>query len=305
MKKQVWLMMVACFYFLFPFILPPAEAASTDQRLEELESEVKQLQTAEQQYDFLKEEVKNFREFMQTQTKDYQDQIKAQQDNISSLVTHAFTIAGVILTAITVFLTWQWGQTRKEMNEIIELERKKLMEKLQKDLDQLREEMKQWIHGEKEQIEQRFTVMTEIIDREIQFRQTRILLVGADSSELIMNELDRELLQQQHIEVEPFLFKEDQFQKKLDQHSCDIVMYRYHPKPEPDETLQKVVTQLKEKDEFIPLVIYSKKHLKEEDKKQIDTYRWVWIANFYTTFINHIFTLSHAFSNMKKPEKGA
>ncbi|MFD1425202.1 hypothetical protein ACFQ4J_15910 [Laceyella tengchongensis] len=303
MKMQWYrIFVITLFICVYPIMAVYAESA--DARLEELETEMKQLQTVENQYDFLKEEVKSFREFMENQSKNYQEQVKAEKDGVYTFLSIVIGIGGILFTAFTFFFYWQWGQTRKDMQDLLETERKKAIDKFNTDLNEIRDGLKKWISKEKNEIESRFLVMTEMINREIKFRQTHILLVGGDEQATQINEQERELLQQHHIEIEPFIFEEGLFKERLGKRSFDIIMYRYRPTNQgQDLTLKNLITQLNVQNEFIPLVIYSKDKMVGEDKKQIDSYNWVWLANFYTTFINHLFTLSHAFSSMKSRDK--
>lgn len=302
-KRVFWLLLIVLFCWAVPDISAYAESAET--HLDALETEMNQLQTVENQYDFLKEEMKSFREFMQNETKNYQEQMKGERDGFYTLLSIMVAAASILLTVFTFLIYWQFGQSRKEMHELLELERKRILDKFNTEIEKVYDDMKQKLSQQKEELENRFQVMAEMIDREIRFRQTRILFVGADEQATEMNEQERKLLQQHLFAVEPFSFAETGFEKKLRDRSFDIVIYRYNGgKQGPDLTLRKIVDILITRGEFIPLIIYSKEHIDRNEKDEInERYSWVWLANLPSSLLNHLYTLSHAFTSMNPPEE--
>lgn len=235
------------------------------------EQDTIQVTAAEKHYEFLKEEIQNYRTFIQEERKQHQQFLTWTVGIVGSL--------GLLLLGI-----FGW-RTREDINAT----KDQLINEARL---QVEAEIKTLVESKSylKEAELKYNKLTELVTQKLDVESGKFLFVG--SEEKIKSMQGEELLTFGKAINEPVLVSQIE---DIDLEDYDVVVYRSNVDDQhEDEYLKSVLlpelTYLKNKKQIIPLVIYCKgrsEFLSGETEEAVNQYGLATIANYTTTLIDN------------------
>lgn len=266
-KLSIWGIAVTFFLALLVFISPTAFAENEkdlSDKVEKLEQKVDKLSAKDDSYDYLKEETKSYRQFVEKEWEMF-------------LYTFiSFLTIGV--TGVSGVLVYFNIQSRKDVENL----QKEIKEEAEREFNNVKRSVVT-------NLQSRVDSLEKMIEKEVWFQNSNILALDRGQLEEI---LSLSPLNKNNIKyaTPPLNNLSDLLAKK----EVDIVVYEYDIKNEEDSHIAGIIDKLRKHSEPIPIVIYYPKrgHLKNKD---IDRYKWHLFANSPVTLVTHTRSLVHFF----------
>ncbi|MFD1407516.1 hypothetical protein ACFQ49_05015 [Kroppenstedtia eburnea] len=269
-NPSFWGITVALFLAAFLTLHPgvfAAEKAEQDlsEKVEHLEKEMKQLSAKADSYDYLKEETKAYREF-----------VEGEWDRF---INWFIVFVGIASGAIA-FLNWT---SQKEIKNNVR--------------EQLHKQVEEELNRETKRLRSRIRDLEEVVSRESWLRSSKILALDRGR---LKNIISSSPLNQQNVTYDSPPF--NRLPYLLTKGEVDIIVYEYDHESEElrDEDLIYLLDQLKHHSNRsvpIPIVIYT--NGKNVDNTEIegllDQYEWYTYANHRITLIANTYSLTHAY----------
>lgn len=273
MKLSVWILLLLCL-FLIPFCaFAQTNVDNHEKRIQELETEVIKLKAQNEHYQFLKGEIKNYRENITNEEKGFTDFIK-----------FIIYVAGGLVTVAIGLLTFFGIKTYRNVAKWIK--------------ETTKQNMKKVISTEMESHTEKINALEQLITKQLRQNKCRVLIIGQETDRKSMGK-EIEELEKCVGEVEFMIFNEKEFKKKLEE-SIDAVVLKYQKNESinSDERLEAIVTLLNKTGQEIPLIIYYNGRLeeKEKDKETCNKYFWTNFSNSPCTLVGNVYMLAHAFN---------
>lgn len=248
-----------------------AEKSDQDlsEKVEQLEEEMKQLSAKDDSYDYLKEETKAYREF-----------VEGEWDRF---LNWFFGIIGIVSVMITAVITFFHMSSKKEIKNSVKAQ-----------LDQRVEEE---LNRETEKLKIRIRELEGVVNRESWLRNSKILALDRGKLKDIISSSP---LNQQNVTYDfpPF----NRLPYLLAKGEVDIVVYEYDHESEKqkDQDLIYLLDQLRRhsnRSVQIPIVMYTdgKEVRNTEVQKLLEAYEWYTYANHRITLVANTYGLTHAY----------
>ncbi|WP_139279139.1 hypothetical protein [Seinonella peptonophila] len=291
--------MTLLFSLLMPHSAFAAPAEETTKQIEELKQDIQQLKANDEVYKDIREEIKNYNDFMQQKNTD-----------LSSTFNLFITMITFLFTVIGAGFFYFAGQSKKETKEELarelaqskeESERalKKAQIEIQTSFETQLQEMRTKTEQEfKKILDWEFNTFKQMINNEIVFKSTRILLVAPEEETKRMEREELMSIRQRGIDqIEPMEFDLVSLKTKLESENYDILIYRFlDDVSTPDAT--KIVDLLINGKYEIPYIVYNDpNHWFQKDVKQkLISYHWYTFANHPITLVSYLFSLAYAYN---------
>ncbi|WP_089972234.1 hypothetical protein [Lihuaxuella thermophila] len=306
MRLRNGLMMVCClFFFLFSHTIHvyAEEAKTPEQKMAELEAEMERLKAKGENYDFLKEEVKNFRESVQKERESLTNTFNI----YLGLLTGIIGVAGLSITIVGFIFYFKVGQSRKELDDQINTMKKEMQDRLnqleyeftEKVRKKFQKEMEkvaaQLINEEMDTYKESLEALNELIDKELKNKKVRVLVTGPEDEIKKMEENELKILNKQVYKTTVKPFDKAEIAKELQNNEFDIIIYRY---PKTNEggyqsSVGILAQMLKQHSRQLPLLVYS--DYGKIDDPELNTYLLRSYANIPSSLISNLFSLYQVF----------
>ncbi|KKM13059.1 hypothetical protein SY88_00400 [Clostridiales bacterium PH28_bin88] len=253
------------------------------QKVEDLEAELTRLRAQEEHYQFLKEEIGKYREFIEQE----RNELMLFQE---SLWTKFITILGILASVIG----FMGFKTLADVKGEIKKRAEKSMEDIEKRTEQQLEELVQESVG---YVRTKVDTLRQIIERETQYRSARVIAIGTEQDLESMG-LEIQLLQEKGICVTKQPHPVCNLARQLERGEVDIVLYRYHPQEsDQDPAFRQILETLCQSMRQVPLLVYAPSvHVVGGDKLALNDYPLHNFANTAATLVGNLYTLTHIFS---------
>ncbi|MBA4551289.1 hypothetical protein H1043_05870 [Thermoactinomyces vulgaris] len=310
------------------FLIPAEGQAQESQdvealrkEVESLRSEVEKLKTKNDEYNFLKEQIK---EFKNSADKDMDDNRAFVEREWDKFLTFLYVVGGLA----AFFLGASFFSFCKKLKDKAEQEyedlKKKSMDKFEKQKAEVEEEFsKKWDRFVKEnKLNKRVDDLEQLMENERRYKEAKILVLGSEEDLYKMQEYLNPALIKRGVRIPEYFSldknanqvpKEEIKEKLKDK---EIVVYYYDPKVKeeqgkkeisPDLRMKAIMELIKNENLQVPVIIYSYKKgengwLEKSDKDFIDDFDFIWLvlANYPSTLLGHIFTYIHALPEKKE-----
>ncbi|MGF7086904.1 hypothetical protein JOD24_000736 [Kroppenstedtia sanguinis] len=285
-RASFWGMIVV--FFLTSFLtlhtdVSAAEKADPDlsEKVEQLEKEMNQLSAKNDSYDYLKEETKSYREF-----------VEGEWDRFNNLLQWVLPIVVTVIGATLIFFDVKSIRDIKKRTEEIN-------NTVKKQLDQHVEEE---LNRETEKMRIRIRDLENIVNRESWLRSSKILVLDRGKLKEIIS--SSPLNQKNVIYDSP---SSHRLPDLLEKGEVDIIVYEYgndseKPRDEDLSSLLKILKVHSEQSVSIPIVIYTegKQVGKTEVQELSKNYPWYTFANNRITLVSNTYGLTHAYYSEAK-----
>lgn len=293
MRFFLAVMVVCCFVLLAKPVSaePNSVGAEADQemvelqrRVTELEAEVIRLEAQRDNYQYLKEETQQYREFIERERNESR---KFFEDLMKYAVGGALALGGGIAT----FLGVRTAQdVRKRIQRSID---QKLPEIQSKAIAEVGTAVEGRIEGIREEA---VAALTALHRREQWYKRARVLALGREDL-LDMIQPAFSVLEERGLQVERAPYPIDRLADRIRNGEVNIVILRYGAsRGQQDPHVPVVVDTLREIGKPVPLLVYNETHVDQADDKLIRSYVWSTYAQSNATLVGNLFQLAHVFA---------
>ncbi|WP_141201741.1 hypothetical protein [Paludifilum halophilum] len=263
---------------LSPAFAEEKQDKDLSRKVEKLEAELEKLRAKEESYDYLKEENREYRKF-----------VEKEWDRFLSMLSWFFPLAITIIGALLLFLNF------KSIRDIKATVREQVQEKAD-------EELKGTLKKHVTQIEEDVASLKLMAARESWFKNANILVLDKGTLQSFLSSTHLSERENLIYASKPY----EQLPHILEEERVDIVIYEYDKPDVEDEWdphIIDVLNQLKQAKETIPVVIYCPHQLPRKEFNRISKcYRWYHFANTPITLITNVSSLSHVFYSKQHNE---
>jgi len=236
---------------------------------------------SKEQYEFLKQQNKDFRAFVEKERHEHRQFL---EDTYKKIIWFFGTIA-VVLLALIGFMGWR---TRREVKSsfkrYFEQQGNALIEEKHREIDQL------------------LSILREEVDRETAYLSKSILFVIPEADVNKFESRELAVLRARGIQKLQVRSNIDNIMQAVAGGAFDTIVYWYNPtsQEEGDANLQRLIDVLCLRNSTIPLIIYTFEkgegnRLHSIDQQKTTEYSYSLLANFPITLVNHIFTTINYF----------
>ncbi|MFC7441973.1 hypothetical protein [Laceyella putida] len=295
----------------------PNATSQAPKSLEELSKQLTSLEEQNEVYQALQEEIKNYREYLQGEMSAFREGVQKEREELKntftifiSLITLMFTVGGVILyftlgqsrndidKRLDEIRTWKENQLKQALREA----EKDFSQRIGQIHQQAEDQFKGLVSQEVADIKQRITALHQMINNEMVFTSTRILVIATEDEITRMQQHEFKTIRDRGITQVHFMtFDQAQLERKLNAEECDILIYRYLNR---DETpfAAPIADLLRTGKHEIPFIVYNYQgsFLDQSEKQQVETYLWSIMANYPVSLVGHLFSLAYAFNQHKR-----
>ncbi|KAA3632560.1 MAG: hypothetical protein DWQ02_14570 [Bacteroidetes bacterium] len=132
------------------------------------------------------------------------------------------------------------------------------------------------------------------IDLGLRYQNSKVLFIGSAETIKQWDEFEMELLRKSGLDK--LTTSEATNHSYLD---VDVVVYRYEAMEGGDEKLSDIVERLKQRNQPIPLIVYTgTDRMIQGDKKMLEEYGWFVLSNMPLTMLNHIYNAANLFHSV-------
>lgn len=298
------------------FLIPAEGQAQESQdvealkkEVESLRSEVEKLKAKNDEYNFLKEQIK---EFKNSADKDMDDNRAFVEREWDKFLTFLYVVGGLA----AFFLGASFFSFCKKLKDKAEQEyedlKKKSMDKFEKQKAEVEEEFsKKWDRFVKEnKLNKRVDDLEQLMENERRYKEAKILVLGSEEDLYKMQEylnpalIKRGVRKPEYflLETDPERFPEEKVKNKL--RDNDTFVYCYDKRNQSNDLrMRKMIQLLTEEDSDIPVIVYSddpNNRISKDDMGELNKYGWFTPANTRLTLLGHIFTYIHALPEKKE-----
>ncbi len=250
-------------------------STSLEERILQLETEVIKLDAQKENYDFIKNEIKEFRSFIETE-----------RHNLQTYIELLLWLAGFLITLFMGMLYFLSIRTYKDLIPILE---NSIKEKIDKSLDKNLED-----------VNEKIDALQLLINREILYKSSGILIVGDIN--------DFKSMEEEISVLENYINKQcvktieiSEFSKRINLLNPSIVIFCNKNGYKEREQFINIIETLNNLKQSIPLIIYTygQEQLRDERTVIANSYFWTTYANNPDTLVGSIFTLAHSFTQRR------
>lgn len=246
---------------------------SLEERILQLETEVIKLDAQKENYDFLKNETKEFRSFIETERHSFQTYIK-----------NLLWIAGLLISLFVGILGFLSIKTVNDLQPILE---SYIKGKIDKSIDK-----------SLEKVNEKIDTLQSLVEREISYKNSVVLIVG-DGSDFKSMEEEINILENYINKQCVKTVEINEISNKFNTLNPSIIVLCNKNDNKGKEQLESIVEILKNLKQAIPFIIYTPLQLSHDLKKITDNYFWTTFANNPITLLGNIFTLAHTLSQRR------
>ena len=277
MRKGIILFILLLLMFVY---VAELYGQQTNQSL--LKNESKILSADELQ--FLRNEIKNYRDFIQQERKQHQEFLESFYNRTFSLFS---MIGGIIVVLVTIFVGTSIWQIKKTVHRLFERYTIEL------------------ITEKSEPLKISIDRLNGVISRETSYLNKKLVFLCSanDRSKLEGRELPMIFARGIKSENLEIVHQLENVSQAIDTQTIDLMLYYYNPNDQKtDPLLHKVIERLRKANRPIPIIIYNYDKLNERgqlfgnDSAVMRSYPYHLAANFPITFVNHIYTTINYFS---------
>ncbi|WP_380166496.1 hypothetical protein [Kroppenstedtia sanguinis] len=293
-RASFWGMIVV--FFLTSFLtlhtdVSAAEKADPDlsEKVEQLEKEMNQLSAKNDSYDYLKEETKSYREF-----------VEGEWDRFINLLQCVLPLVVTVIGATLIFFDVKSVKgIKKRADEKAEEIKKDVENTVQNQFEGRAEQAFEKVIGnEVTDLQDRIGELGELVDKEVWYKSSKILVLDRGNIRPLLSTspLDKNL--KIDYEAPPY----HRLSQLLKLNEVDIIVYEYdlNAEDQRDSDLIKVLKQIKKDSDLpIPMVVYYPDRLNNEIKEYLDIYKWYVFANSPVTLFTNMYSLAHVFHSKK------
>lgn len=267
MKLFVKVFLLLCLFLIPVEAFAQANLDNHEKRIQELETEVIKLKAQNEHYQYLKDEIKNYREY-----------VASEENKFTEFIKYIIYVAGAIVLVVTGVFTFFGIRTFRDVAKWLK--------------ETTKQNMKKFIGTEMESYTDKVTALEQVIEKQRQLNKCHVLIIGQESMNKEVQELDKCVGR-----AELMGFNEKEFTKKLED-SIDAVVLQYqkNESTNSDERLDTIVALLNKSGREIPLIIYYNGRIEGKDKETCDKYYWTNYSNSPSTLIGNVYMLAHAFN---------
>lgn len=276
-------------------------------QIQAVEEKVKQLEGKGEVYQELREEIKNYRDYMQKES-----------ERVFSFLNVILVFFSIQIPLSIAILVWFYrflvGESKQELKESID---RKLSDGLDSFVSEKEEELKKIttkqleelqmkakmdfnriVDAEVNNLESKINTLKQLIDKEEVFTATRILLIASDDDRKRMEAEELKTIRERGIKnITSISYDQVKVQQELVSEQYDILIFYYKNK----EITPHAVTLaelLNQGNYEIPYIVYNYcgEFLDREDKTKIEKYLWHAFANFPISLTSYLFSLAYAFN---------
>lgn len=248
---------------------------SLEDRILKLETEVIKLDAQKENYDFIKNEIKEFRSFIETERHNFQTYIEC-----------LLWLAGLLIALFIGMLGFLSIKTYKDLIPILE---NSIKEKIDKSVDKNLED-----------VNEKIDALQLIINREILYKNSGILIVG-DTNDFKSMEEEITILENYINKQCVKTIEINEFNKGISSLNPSIVVFCNKNGYKEREQFINIIETLNKLKHSIPLIIYTygQQQLRDERTDIANSYFWTTYANNPVTLVGSIFTLAHSFTQRR------
>lgn len=248
----------------------------------ETNPEGKNYEQIEKEYQFLKEEIRDFRDHIAMERQAHREFL---EDTYSKLAWFIGVVAAVV-GGIIIFFDFR---TKKDIKDTVQR--------------RFREYTKGLINEENEQINISISDLKKIINRETNYLNKKIVFWGSEIDKSRFENRELELITTRGIKSIIFAENQNDLNKLIKDEKIDLIIYYYNPTAEKiDPILHQLVSFLNGNKKRIPLLVYNYEkegeagRLFSSDWKIVQTYPYQIVPNSPITLVNHLYTTINYFS---------
>lgn len=305
MKYVQWTVVCAVLFLCFSLSIKTEAAADSNPSEQQ---QITDLKDSQQVSKSLLDEIKNYRDYLETETSKYQENIQKSQDSFVSMFNILISVVGLLVTVALAGFTYYFGQTRKDFKSQME-------DKLKNVTNELHEEYQKRLQSKFKELENKFdselqlflkakekdiNALKQTINNERTYTSSRILVTGTVAELAQMEEQELQYIEGRISEkLKTIPYKQDEIFAELKKGETDILIYNCMLDNTADGNLKTIAHFLEQEKFEIPFIIYTK-YLEPSVKNQISKYALTTISNFPTSLIGNIFSLAYAFNRKVK-----
>jgi hypothetical protein len=252
-------------------LLPATVFGQTQVTLDDLNRQVQSLQAQKDNYDYLKQEMAEYRQFLE----------KQQEEQQKSLQLYYTIILGG-LGLLVGFFIFMLGKTRRDV---------------EKQLKTLYENYALEVWGEKStRLNERIKRQERILALETNYKNARVLVVVSTNDQKFVKDAIEEPLNERGItDILPVTELNDEIVYEIKKERFDVII-RYYNLPTGSESVDEAMNQLVDLviDSKIhtPLIVYTYRteQMSKKDRDRILDYRYAVAANFPITLVDYVTT---------------
>ncbi|QKG83302.1 hypothetical protein GXN76_01675 [Kroppenstedtia pulmonis] len=301
----IFLMIAGTLYSPLAFAEDKKEEKLAD-KVEKLERELEKLKAKEESYDYLKEENRQYREF-----------VEKEWDRFLEVFLILLPIIVTVIGAVLIFLDFKsMRDIRSRLNEQkmqaeneLSKAREKIHEEAVQELNTVRQdtrkiaeqEFKGVLEKELDVLKHEVNSLNELAQRESRFLQSNIIALSKGELEKLLTPM-----KSKKINYYPLTTDLNQL---LKQQEVDIIVYEYAgSKGQTDEVLGRILKILGKYEEdgkdSLPIVVYYPDRVNNSDRDCLQDYKKFIIANTPVSLISNIYSLSHVFLSKSEESVG-
>ncbi|SMO36463.1 hypothetical protein SAMN06264849_101252 [Melghirimyces algeriensis] len=281
-KLSIWGIAVTFFLALLVFISPTAFAENEkdlSDKVEKLEQKVDKLSAKDDSYDYLKEETKSYRQF-----------VEKEWEMFSNMVIGISAVTVSVVGGVLLFFGFHSKKAIKNIQKEYTEQVEEMKEKLEKEANQKFYEL---MESKVTELRHKVNELETMIAKESWFQNSNILVLYRDELKDIVSTspLSRK-------KIEYRALPDNNLAHHLSQEKVDIVLYEYDTESnsQEDSCIADVLDELKKHKDTIPIVIYCSGEIKNEDMmKEIKSYRWYQFARSQVSLTTHTYAFAQIF----------
>lgn len=303
--------------FLFPLEGQAQDVDALQKEVENLRSEVQKLKTKNDEYEFLKEQIKEFKDSAERELGNYRTFVEGEWNKFLNFL---YVVGGLAVF----FVGWEYFTFRRRLKKKYDELLKEATEEIETQKIEIEKEInKKWDQFVKEnKLKKRVDDLERLMQNERRYKKAKVLVLGSEADLNAMKEyLDLAMTQRGMKEPEylplgtnPKELPKEEIKKKLE--NKEVVVYYYdHKKKKHDQEnnedllldyrMRELMNFLSEENIQIPTIVYTYKKdedgwMQKKDKKFLNKFVWQIPANSPLTLLGHIFTYIHALPPKKE-----
>lgn len=264
-----------------------------EQRVTALEAENARLHSEIEHYQFLREDIEQYRQFIA------REQI-AFKDFLERLITIAATVI-TVLSGASAYLGFKTLQDiRRDAQRVVQ----QGAEQIKRDAEQ---QLQRMIRDTLTDVKTRLDVINELVHRELVRKHAHVVATGRHKDLEDLHPSVLELLTRQGIRVSCTRTLPDEMEtlmQSIENGEVDILLYYWHPEPETgdyDPLLDQLIHTLGERLLHVPILIYATKTVGRANRDNVNAYGYGTYANTPVTLVTNLNTLILTFG--RRPSK--
>lgn len=265
--------------------------SETQQKVEELESEIARMRSEIEHYQFLREDMEQYRQFIEREQTEF-------KDFLERLITISAKVIGVVVTVASAMFAFL---NIKTVNDVSRTTTRMYRRKLNQIKRSAELRMQRVAEKAVAELENQVNVLLEIVQNEISRRQARVIVCSKFPNTDALDATVLALLSHQGIQISARILPADtdSLVQSIENNQIDILVYFWHPEPgtEPpqDPILDQLILTLQERSLHVPVLIYAKTYVRGQNQQLAQDYGYATFANTPVTLVTNLNALIPTF----------